>query len=248
MTEIIRHGQTLRDPVTPCHDGASALRWIGKSRKTTAVVVTVHVILLALICLLNTGRRPVQRGTARLSAVSFVSLKSTASQRALPVPAQPPRSPATPSVAPHSPVTSQTSAHRRPPIVRSTNLMVRTPVQQPAQVPTAEQIRGELLAILPASEREAGTPNDSDRALLHATYYGAWTPPRHDVGDATVTARIVFEPDGRVREAAVIAPSGDRELDASVALALRQVHEVPGLSRAVLSGQGAATIVFAVDP
>ena len=125
---------------------------------------------------------------------------------------------------------------------------MRTSTQQPIRTPTAEQIRDTLIRDLPTSGHTEDVLGDRDTAILHDVYYGAWTTPSNDeVGDATVAATVAFELDSTVRDAKIIVSSGNSALDTSVASVLKQVHNVPGLSAAVLSKKEGVTITFKVE-
>lgn len=221
-----------------------------KIKRMAAVVAAAHIMLIAVFCLLSMGSKLVQRDTPSAVEVSFFPPGAPASAQPLLGPSLLP-SPVIPTGAPPSAVASRPTRPPLPSIVRSTTTVVRVPTQQAMQPPTAEQIQDELLAALSSPGREVSVPGDGpsdmDLEILHAAYYGVWTPPpKHEVGDAAVTALVVFGLDGRVREATVIAASGNHSLDASVSLALGRLLEVPGLSPAILRREEGVTITFTV--
>jgi hypothetical protein len=216
-------------------------------KKTAAVVATAHIILVVVVCLLSAGLSLVQRDIPPASAVSLVPLDAPGRGQPAFEPSNPP-APDIPVDAHSSVTTSRQQEHRHLAIVPTTNRIVRTSMQPVVQQPTAEQIRNELIGGSPSSGQVANVSSDRDYAILHDTYYGPWAPPpKGEVGDRTVTALVIFELDGRVREAKIIAPSGNSTFDTSVAFLLKQVREVPGLSSAVLRKTEGVRIIFKIE-
>ena len=215
-------------------------------RRMTAAVVVAHVMIVALVCFLSMGSRPIQEDRPGVPEISVVSLSPPVSyQSVLDSPSI--LDPTTPvAIAPPEPSVRKVR-HQKTQIVRSTNLIERVSRQPALRLPTEQQVRHELLTALSVScsGNDTNAAYDRDRALLHATYYDAWTPPpKSEVGTAVVTVRLLFEPDGRIRNATIITPSGNQALDKSVALALGRVRRVPGLSQAILHKNDGYSIAF----
>jgi hypothetical protein len=205
-------------------------------RTATVLVVMAHIAIVAVLFFAGTAAMvATSRDDPSAVAISFVS--STVHEA----------TPSSESVVDTAPETHAAESSRQQ-IVPSTNRVVREHVSSAAPVPAPEEIANELLGSFGdvATSMRIQQP-DQDAPILRAAFYAPWLPPsRHEVADAKVAARVVFESDGRVSRAEIESPSGIPSLDTSVVNALERVSRVEGLSDATLKNSDGVTIVFSV--
>ena len=201
------------------------------------IVILGHILVIVIIFFCSTAATRDDRPSGRSSTVevTFVPSQTRALQMV---------SENTDAVSTAPPTSS-----RRRVITRSTNQVIRVSTVS-GNTPTinAEQIQQELLAALSPTSSSTSRDGNQDADILRGAFYSAWVPPlRAEVGDAKTRARIVFMPDGRVRQAVIETPSGITLLDASVRRVLNKVVRVDGLTDETLRNDAGVTLTFAVS-
>ena len=195
----------------------------------------VHVVLVAVLFVQRSSQKtPSAQETPSSVAVSFVAAQEPAAS--LPT-----------EEIPGSDSDAVATESHRPPIVPSTNRIVRESPPAGLSSPSVEEIANELLGALTPVTSVQNPLNAQDAAILQNAFYAVWQPPlRHEVGDANVVVRVFLGVGGIVKQVRVETPSGIPRLDASVRAAIQNVSKVEGLSDATIQRENGVTIAFSV--
>ena len=200
-------------------------------RTTISLVLGAHI---AIVVALFITRAAATRVSLPLRSLTMtVSLAATPPEPSMPLPSTQSDTRAT-----HPQHTSITPSTNR--VIRETALL--EPVTR-----SADQIASELLSSLSYTSPDAPRLQNHDAEILRAAFHRAWTPPtRHEAGNAVVIARVIFQPDGTIRQTSIDSPSGIASFDSSVRSALHQVSSIAGLSEAALQNRDGVTFAFSV--